>query len=58
MPLTFHAVIEGTLEEILISGDDEENSSVLLAKVTTMFKGPESIQNKIIKINFAEKLNR
>ena len=57
MPLTFHAVIEGTLEEIRSNGD-EEDSSVLMVKVTTMFKGPESIQNKIIKINFAEDLNR
>lgn len=50
-------VIEGTLEEIR-STEDEEDSSVLMVKVTTMFKGPESIQNKIIKIKFAENLHR
>lgn len=53
----FDAVIEGTLEEIR-STEDEEDSSVLMVKVTTMFKGPESIQNKIIKIKFADNLNR
>ena len=52
----FDAVIEGTLEEIR-STEDEEDSSVLMVKVTTMFKGPESIQNKIIKIKFADNLN-
>ena len=50
-------VIEGTLEEIR-STEDEEDSSVLMVKVTTMFKGPESIQNKIIKIKFAENVHR
>ena len=53
----FDAVIEGTLEEIR-STEDGDDSSVLMVKVTTMFKGPESIQNKIIKIKFAESLNR
>lgn len=53
----FDTVIEGTLEEIR-STEDEEDSSVLMVKVTTMFKGPESIQNKIIKIKFAENLHR
>ena len=53
----FDAVIEGTLEEIR-SAEDEDHSSVLMVKVTTMFKGPESIQNKIIKIKFAENVHR
>ena len=53
----FDTVIEGTLEEIR-STEDEEDSSVLMVKVTTMFKGPESIQNKIIKIKFGENLHR
>lgn len=53
----FDAVIEGTLEEIR-STEDEDDSSVLMVKVTTMFKGPTSIQNKVIKIKFAQNLNR
>jgi len=48
-------VIEGALEEI--RGTDGEDFSVLMVKVTGVFKGPDSIQNKIVKIKFAEDLN-
>lgn len=54
--LTCLAVIEGTLEEIKSTEDGD--SSVLMVKVTGVFKGPDSIQNEIIKIDIAENLQR
>ena len=52
----FFAVIEGTLEKIESGGDTD--SSGLMVQVLGVFKGSDSLQNKLIKINFAENLNR
>lgn len=47
-------VIEGILEEIKSSVGD--NSTVLMVRVKRVFKGSDSIVNKIIKIDFAANL--
>ncbi|XP_068725068.1 uncharacterized protein [Montipora capricornis] len=47
-------VIEGILEEIKSSVGD--NSTVLMVRVKSVFKGSHSIVNKIIKIDFAANL--
>ena len=50
------SVIKGTIETFESSEDTD--SSILMVLVSGVFKGSDSIQNKIIKINFAENLNR
>ena len=54
--MPFIAVIEGILEEIKSSVGD--NSTVLMVRVKSVFKGSDSIVNKIIKIDFAANLKR
>ncbi|XP_078366590.1 uncharacterized protein LOC144650724 isoform X3 [Oculina patagonica] len=48
-------VIEGTLDKIESSEDTD--SSSLMVLVSGVFKGSDSLQNKMIKINFVENLN-
>ena len=53
---TFFPVIEGTI--VTFESSEDTDSSSLMVLVSAVFKGSDSIQNKIIKINFAENLNR
>ena len=49
-------VIEGTI--VTFESSEDTHSSSVMVLVSGVFKGSDSIQNKIIKINFAENLNR
>ena len=49
-------VIEGTI--VTFESSEDTDSSSVMVLVSGVFKGSDSIQNKIIKINFAENLNR
>jgi len=53
---TFSPVIEGTI--VTLESNDDTDSSSLMVLVSGVFKGSDSIQNKIIKINFVENLDR
>ena len=52
----YFTVIKGTFEKIE-NGQDSYGSS-LMVRVTGVFKGSDSSQNKLVKIAFAEDLNR
>jgi len=49
-------VIEGTI--VTFDSSEDMDSSSVMVLVSGVFKGSDSIQNKIIKINFVENLNR
>jgi len=53
---TFFPVIEGTI--VTLESNEDTDSSSLMVLVSGVFKGSDSVQNKIIKINFVENLDR
>lgn len=50
------SVIEGTIKKF--ESRDDTDSSSLMVLVSGVFKGSDSMQNKLIKINFVENLSR
>lgn len=42
----------------MIESSEDTDSSSLMVLVSGVFKGSDSLQNKMIKINFVENLNR